>query len=62
MKLYVNTHGPGAAGTYLVYLPIAFLHCKKYKNGIAKTCRSTRTAVASELGAQGQLGAQVIYY
>ena len=36
-----------------------FMHSKMDP---AKTCRSTRTAFASELGVQGPLGALVSYY
>ena len=34
----------------------------RFLRGSAKTCRSTRTAFASELEAEGPLGAQVSYY
>ena len=44
------------AGAFIIMLPY---FTAVY---IAKTCRSTRTAFASELGAEGSLGALVSHY
>ena len=60
--LELRARCPNNSSSFLVISLVSSRELTTSDRGSAKTSRSTSTALASELGAQGLLGALVSYY